>query len=92
MRTVGVARCAIISPWRVSRADVRLGKPRPARGALRRQAPEPRTSTSSPASVAVTWMSSGFFIAPSASASAQAAAMAPPSVPASTGQRSIEMM
>ncbi len=39
--------------------------------------PEPRTSTSSPVSVAVTWMSSGFSVTCSTSAIAQAAGMAP---------------
>ena len=44
---------------------------------------------SMPASVAVAWMSSGLFCGSSASATAQAAAMAPSSDGASTGQRSI---
>jgi hypothetical protein len=39
--------------------------------------PEPRTSTSSPLSVAVIWMSSGFPIEISGSAMAQAASIAP---------------
>ena len=51
--------------------------------------PEPRTSTSRPASVAVTWMSSGFLADPSTSAMAQAAGSAPSRLLARTGQRSI---
>ena len=51
--------------------------------------PEPRTSISSPASVAVTWMSSGFCVTSSRSAIAQAALSAPSRLLAKTGQRSI---
>ena len=54
--------------------------------------PEPRTSISSPPLVAVTWMSSGFLIGSSASASAQAASIAPSSAGSRIGQRSIGMM
>ena len=51
--------------------------------------PEPRTSTSSPVSLAVAWMSSGFRSCASASAIAQAAASAPSRPGARIGQRSI---
>ena len=54
--------------------------------------PEPRTSTSSPLSVAVTWMSSGFPIEISGSASAQAASIAPSRCGSRIGQRSIGTM
>ena len=54
--------------------------------------PEPRTSTSSPASVAVAWMSSGFSVTCSTSAIAQAAGMAPASPGARMGQSSMAMM
>ena len=93
MRTVGATRCTISSPWRVSRAS-RCVSARRASALVRcgGSGPEPRTSTSSPASVAVTWMSSGFFSAPSASAIAHAAGSAPASDGASTGHWSIETM
>ena len=88
--TVGAARCAISSPWRVSRASRCVSARRASAAACCGDSgPEPRTSTSSPPSVAVTWMSSGLFSAPSASAIAHAAGIAPSSDGASTGQRSI---
>jgi hypothetical protein len=91
---VGEERCAINSPCRVRRAipwraatSARLL----ARGAS--SGPEPRTSISRPASVAVAWMSSGLPgirpCASSASAIAQAASMACASPGAKIGQRSI---
>ena len=73
--SVGAARCATISPWRVSRArTVRGGdaaRAWPDRAAV--SGPEPRTSTSMPESVAVTWMSSGLSAGLRISAIAQAA-------------------
>ena len=91
--TVGAARCAINSPWRVRRAS-RWVAASFASAVIRDggKGPEPRTSMSMPASVAVTWMSSGLLCGPSASATAHAAAMAPSSEGASTGQRSMATM
>ena len=54
--------------------------------------PEPRTSMSRPASLAVAWMSSGLAVAPSVSAIAQAASSAPPRPGARIGQWSIATM
>ena len=54
--------------------------------------PDPRTSTSMPASVAVTWMSSGFSVSLSASAMAQAAVIAPESAGERIGHSSIATM
>ncbi len=54
--------------------------------------PEPRTSTSMPQSVAVTWMSSGLSAGLRISATAQAAAMAPSRPGARIGQRSMATM
>ncbi len=54
--------------------------------------PEPRTSTSSPDSVAVTWMSSGFSVTCNVSAIAQAAGIAPASPGARMGQSSMATM
>ena len=71
---------------------MRIGKARQRGRALRRQRARAAHIDVEPCSVAVTWMSSGFFSAPSASASAQAAGIAPSSAGASTGQRSIETM
>ena len=86
MRTVGGTRCAISSPWRVRRASRCVSAIRASAAVCRRSSgPEPRTSTSSPASVAVTWMSSGFSVAPSASAIAHAARIAPPSEARASG-------
>ena len=74
IRNVGARCCAISSPWRVRRArSVRGGDARQRRVSAAVSGPEPRTSTSRPASVAVTWMSSGFLAGTSASAIAQAA-------------------
>jgi hypothetical protein len=91
--TVGVARCATNSPCRVSRAS-RCAIAIRASSVIREagRGPEPRTSMSMSDSVAVTWMSSGFFCGANASETAQAAAMAPSSDDASTGQWSMEMM
>ena len=54
--------------------------------------PEPRTSTSMPESVAVTWMSSGLSAGFRISAIAQAAAIAPSRPGARIGQRSMATM
>ena len=54
--------------------------------------PEPRTSTSMPKSVAVTWMSSGLSVGFKISAIAQAAAMAPSRPTLRIGQRSMATM
>ena len=60
MVTAGGARCTTISPWRVSRASLCWAATRAsAVVAAVVSGPEPRKSTSSPSSVAVTWMSSG---------------------------------
>ena len=90
MRRLGTRVCAINSPWRVNRA-------RFCRAATRASAvinaggsgPEPRTSMSRPASVAVTAMSSGLFVGSSSSAIAQAALSAPSRLLARIGQRSM---
>jgi len=87
MVTLGNARCATISPCLVSRASPWVSARRasaPVRAEV--SGPDPRTSTSRPASVAVTWMSSGLRSAASASAMAQAASIDPLSPGASTGQ------
>ena len=92
-RNVGVARWATSSPWRVRRARRCAAATRASAAvAAAVSGPEPRTSMSSPASVAVTWMSSGFRTGISASAIAQAASIAPSRPGARIGQRSIGMM
>ncbi len=90
MRSVGTRACATSSLWRVSRANLWCPATRASAAVADAvNGPEPRTSISRPWSVAVTWMSSGFFRGASISAIAQAACNAPSRLPASTGQRSI---
>ena len=90
MRTVGSACWAMSSPCRVMRARRWLAAtPASARASSAAIGPEPRTSMSIPASVAVAWMSSGFKVGRSVVAMAAAASMAPARPGARTGHRSI---
>ena len=75
---IGGVRISTSSPWRVSRASRCCSAMRDSVAIMAvGSGPEPRTSTSSPLSVAVIWMSSGFPIAISGSAIAHAASSAP---------------
>ena len=78
MRSVGARDCATKSPWRVRRASLCFAATLASDAVMAAvSGPEPRTSTSRPESVAVTWISSGFLVGPNTSAMAQAAGSAP---------------